>query len=164
MLARIRKSVDDKDQGFTLIELLVVMIIIGILAAIAIPVFLNQRQKAVESSMKSDLRTLANQEETYFTDNQYYLAAAQVARVVTFGGVATDTVTVSAGNKIVIEGLTTAIAPKGGTGTATVNAMTVFGTAATAATGYCTTVTNTGTPTTWYYNSLSGGLTTTACP
>ncbi len=59
MIARIRKSMDEKDQGFTLIELLVVIIIIGILAAIAIPVFLNQRKKAVDASMKSDLRTVA---------------------------------------------------------------------------------------------------------
>ena len=72
MLARIRKSMEEKDQGFTLIELLVVIIIIGILAAIAIPVFLNQRKKATEASMKSDLRTAANEFETYFTDNQVY--------------------------------------------------------------------------------------------
>ncbi|WP_380168492.1 type IV pilin protein [Jannaschia sp. R86511] len=72
MLARIHKSMRDKDQGFTLIELLVVMIIIGILAAIAIPVFLNQRERAVVSSMESDARTVANEVETFFVDNQEY--------------------------------------------------------------------------------------------
>ena len=72
MLARIRKAAEEKDSGFTLIELLVVMIIIGILAAIAIPVFLNQRKKAVDTSMKSDLRSVANEMETSFTDTQAY--------------------------------------------------------------------------------------------
>ena len=75
MLARIRKAQEERDGGFTLIELLVVIIIIGILAAIAIPVFLNQRKKAVSASIKSDLRTAATAEETYFTDNQAYIAA-----------------------------------------------------------------------------------------
>jgi len=61
MLARIRKAMAEKEEGFTLIELLVVMIIIGILAAIAIPVFLSQRQKGYDASVKSDLRTIANE-------------------------------------------------------------------------------------------------------
>jgi type IV pilus assembly protein PilA len=57
------------EDGFTLIELLVVIIIIGILAAIAIPVFLNQRQKGYDAQAKSDVRNMATAEETYLTDN-----------------------------------------------------------------------------------------------
>ena len=72
MLARIRKTQQEKEGGFTLIELLVVIIIIGILAAIAIPVFLNQRKKGYDAQAKSDLRNFGTLEETYLTDNSAY--------------------------------------------------------------------------------------------
>ena len=85
MIARIRKSMDEKEKGFTLIELLVVIIIIGILAAIAIPVFLNQRKKAVDASVKSDLRTVANEMETMYVDNGWYTAAVPAGAKITTG-------------------------------------------------------------------------------
>ena len=69
MIARIQKSMKEKDQGFTLIELLVVMIIIGILAAIAIPVFLNQRKKAQDTAAKADVSTIGKEIATYYVDN-----------------------------------------------------------------------------------------------
>jgi prepilin-type N-terminal cleavage/methylation domain-containing protein len=69
MLARIRKSMEERDEGFTLIELLVVMIIIGILSAIAIPVFLTQREKARDSAVKADVSTVGKEIATYFVDN-----------------------------------------------------------------------------------------------
>ena len=81
MLARIRKTHEENEEGFTLIELLVVIIIIGILAAIAIPTFLNQRQKGYDAQAKSDARSVATLMETKFTDTGAYGAYANTAAV-----------------------------------------------------------------------------------
>lgn len=77
MLNRLKKSLEEKDKGFTLIELLVVVVIIGVLAAIAIPVFLNQREKAAEAAIKSDLKNAATVMETFFVDDQTYANVAE---------------------------------------------------------------------------------------
>ena len=79
MLARLRKTHEENEGGFTLIELLVVIIIIGILAAIAIPVFLNQRKKGYDAQAKSDARNAATSLETVLTDTNAYLAASMLA-------------------------------------------------------------------------------------
>ena len=71
MLNKLRQRARD-EKGFTLIELLVVILIIGILAAIALPAFLNQREKAQDTEAKSSARTVQTAQETYYTDNQAY--------------------------------------------------------------------------------------------
>ncbi len=76
MFARFHEVKEQREAGFTLIELLVVVAIIGILAAIAIPVFLNQRNSARDASVKADLNTTAKALETYYTNTGGYPADA----------------------------------------------------------------------------------------
>jgi len=104
MRARIRKAMEEKDQGFTLIELLVVMIIIGILAAIAVPVFLNQRTKAVDASIKSDLRTVAQEVESNYVDTQAYAVQASYVPASTAG--VAPSARISTGNTIEYKSVT----------------------------------------------------------
>ena len=94
-------------KGFTLIELLIVVVIIGILAAIAIPKFANTKEKAYLASMKSDLRNMATVEESYFADNQVYIAGS--ASNTTAG-------TTSLNGFVPSAGVTVTAAASGGTG------------------------------------------------
>ena len=77
------------NKGFTLIELLIVVVIIGILAAIAIPKFSATREKAYFAAMKSDLKNLASQQEIYYSDTYEYTTT-----VLSLGFVTSDGVTV----------------------------------------------------------------------
>lgn len=149
MISRIRKAIEEKEEGFTLIELLVVVIIIGILAAIAIPIFLNQRQKAYDAAIKSDLHSVALAQEAYMVDNNTYL-----------GG----TLTSGAGNVLASQGATLSpAADYAGTGGATMYMTTFSGTssssvsAATNGTdGFCL-LAQSASGKVWEYNSTAGG-------
>ncbi len=86
-------------KGFTLIELLIVVVIIGILAAIAIPRFSETRERAYVSTMTSDLRNIQTLQEQYHFDNSYvYAGSADALNFVPSDGVAVDTWTAGADN------------------------------------------------------------------
>ena len=80
MLQKLRRRAEE-EKGFTLIELLVVILIIGILAAIAIPTFLNQKSKANDASAESLARNGATAMETYATDNNGSYANSSAAQL-----------------------------------------------------------------------------------
>jgi type II secretion system protein G len=133
MFARHLNNARRADGGFTLIELLVVIIIIGILAGIAIPVFFSQRKKAVDKSVISDVTNASLSLESYYSTNNAYPTTKALATAVANA----DKVVTSTGNtlKITTDG----------------------------STGYCISGTNTGSnysATGKVYDSGKGGLQT----
>jgi len=86
------------ESGFTLVELLVVMLILGLLAAIAIPAFFNQRDKANDSDAKASVRTAQTAMETFATDNDGAYTGATAAQLETIEPTLND-----APNEVVVE-------------------------------------------------------------
>jgi type IV pilus assembly protein PilA len=126
MLTRLRNRAHGQ-EGFTLIELLVVILIIGILAAVAIPAFLNQKGKAQDANVKTDVTTAQTAEETYSTNNGSGTYTVNSADLKAIEPTLTSAFTGSAPELILSATANTEAAPTNPTGVSTVVSYSVEG-------------------------------------
>jgi type IV pilus assembly protein PilA len=137
MILKLRQRMAQEESGFTLVELLVVMLILGILAAIAIPAFLNQREKANDADAKASVNTAQQAMETYQTDNAGSYVGANVAALQTI--------------EPTLQNATLAVTGTGGAGAPTANS-------------YRVTVTADSTARTFSVDNAAGNLTYPCAP